>query len=194
MHTKCKEQRNNKSNDNRSNGNTDCDISDFVCQILNTDAQTNVFYHQDFFESAAASGSDFSSMIKYQNQNYLFVYSPISTTGASVACLVPESVMLNQEFRMCTNPVSIFGVSWNGSLKCIQETVMVHFPQCQNPIGKVCPAQSLLLPPISSLVCPKPVQKRKKLSTTMNFISIIAVLTAMMHHMNICYGVRYWVC
>lgn len=87
-------------------------ISPDGTEILNTDAQTNVFYHQDFFESAAASGSDFSSMIKYQNQNYLFVYSPISTTGASVACLVPESVMLNQayEIRNITIGISIAAI------------------------------------------------------------------------------------
>ncbi len=43
---------------------------------------------------------------------YLFVYSPISTTGASVACLVPESVMLNQayEIRNITIGISIAAI------------------------------------------------------------------------------------
>ena len=76
-------------------------------EILNMAEQAAVFSGQDFFQTAVSSGDTNASMITYNDQNYLFVYTPISGTGSSVACLVPEKVMLRQAYEIRNMTISI---------------------------------------------------------------------------------------
>lgn len=69
-------------------------------EILNAQEEENVFSGKDFFQKAAETGTAGSSMIKIGRTGYMFVYSPIGGTGASVCCLVPERVILSQAYTI----------------------------------------------------------------------------------------------
>lgn len=68
-------------------------------EILNIDSQESVFPGQDFYKKAS-SGSSLPSIVKYQKQKYLFVFSNIAETGFNVCCLVPEKIMLKQAYEI----------------------------------------------------------------------------------------------
>lgn len=76
-------------------------------EILNTEKQSSIFSDQDFFKKTATSNSSLSSMIKYNKENYMFIYSPIAGTGSSVCCLVPEKVMLSQAYEIRNMTIGI---------------------------------------------------------------------------------------
>lgn len=82
-------------------------ISPDGTEILNTEEQVSIFSNQDFFQDAITSDNALSSMIKYNKQNYMFIYSPISGTGSSVCCLVPEKVMLSQAYEIRNMTIGI---------------------------------------------------------------------------------------
>ena len=68
-------------------------------EILNIDSQESVFPGQDFYKKAS-SGSSLPSIVKYQKQKYLFVFSNIAETGFNVCCQVPEKIMLKQAYEI----------------------------------------------------------------------------------------------
>lgn len=86
-------------------------ISPDGTEILNIDNQENVFSKQDFYKNAS-SGNNLPSIVKYQKQRYLFVFSNIAETGFNVCCLVPEKVMLKQayEIRNLTIGITIIAI------------------------------------------------------------------------------------
>jgi len=75
-------------------------------ELLNCESETAVFSDKDFYQSAK-EGESVSSMVKYNGQNYLFVYSPISDTGSGVCCLVPQGVMLSQAYAIRNMTIAI---------------------------------------------------------------------------------------
>ena len=75
-------------------------------EILNITGQESIFSNQDFYKKAM-SGGDASSMVKYNKQNYLFVYAPIADTGFSVCCLVPEKAMLSKVYDIRNMTIGI---------------------------------------------------------------------------------------
>lgn len=76
-------------------------------ELLNTENQDGVFADQSFYQKAAAGDAIYSDMVRYKNQNYLFVYSPIADTGSSVCCLVPKQVMLSQVYAIRNMTIGI---------------------------------------------------------------------------------------
>lgn len=82
-------------------------ISPNETEILNIDNEGSVFADQDFYKNAKASGSVLSSMVKYNKENQLFIYSPIASTGSMVCCMVPEKVMLSQAFEIRNMTIGI---------------------------------------------------------------------------------------
>lgn len=52
------------------------------------------FYGQDFYQEIAAAGESGSSDIHFNGDNYLFVYTPLTSANAIVCALVPESYVL----------------------------------------------------------------------------------------------------
>ncbi len=80
-------------------------------EILNRDEEESVFPNMDFYQKAKSGGSQ-SAFVKYNNENCLFVYSPIADTGAGVCTLVPEKVMLAQanEIRNLTIGIVIVAI------------------------------------------------------------------------------------
>ena len=75
-------------------------------EILNTGKDENVFSGQDFYKEAVSGGPDLS-MVKYNNQKYLFTFSNIADTGSSVCCLVPQKVMLSQAYEIRNMTIAI---------------------------------------------------------------------------------------
>lgn len=76
-------------------------------ELINTEEEGSIFASQTFFQEAKTAGSASSSMVKYDNQNYLFIYSPIAGTGSSVCSLVPKNVMLSQAYQIRNMTISI---------------------------------------------------------------------------------------
>lgn len=78
-------------------------------ELLNIDDAENVFNGQEFFEQAKAQTAEAAApvMVKYNGQNYLFIYAPIAETGSCICSLVPERVMLSQAYQIRSMTISI---------------------------------------------------------------------------------------
>lgn len=87
-------------------------ISPDNSELLNVTGESNVFAGQDFFTNAKNEGKNISTNVTYNKEKYLFVYSPIGSTGSSVCCLVPQKIILSQAYhiRNMTIGITIFAI------------------------------------------------------------------------------------
>lgn len=61
-----------------------------------TSAKNGVFVSSDFYQNVAGSKESGMQYVRYNGENYLFLYSPLLSQSAMICTLIPESTILAQ--------------------------------------------------------------------------------------------------